>query len=119
MLLPLNSAFSYTYYDDDTEYESCELCQNNQTNLIKVDKNDENEIEEIDDDSFLYSVLKTEKQSCIIQNNNLNLENILSDYSKLSKVILFDDGSKQDNIVNLCTNNENTLAILRTVILLN
>lgn len=119
IVLPLNSAFSYTYYDDDTEYESCELCQNNQTNHINVDKNAGCEVEEIDDDSFLYSVLKTEKQFCIIQNSNINLESILSDYSQLFKIILFDGKLKQDNIVNVCENNENTLAILRTVILLN
>lgn len=119
IVLPLNSTFNYTHYDDDTENECCEVCQNNQVNHLKVDKNNENEVEEIDDDSFLYSVLKAEKLFCIIQNSNLNLENILSGYSQLFKIILFDGRSKQDNIVNLCINNENTLTILRTVILLN
>lgn len=119
LVLPLNSAFSSTFYDDDIEYECSDLCQNIHANNINIDKKDKDEVEveEIDDDSFLYSLSKKEKQFCIIQNCNLNLESILSTYPQIFKIILFDDKLKQKNNINTCVGNENTLVILRTVVL--
>lgn len=116
IVLPLNAVYSYTFYDDDVENECCELCQNIHANHINIDKKCEDE--EIDNDSFLYSSLIKEKHFCIVQICNLNLESILSTYSQIFKIMLFDVKSKQNNNnIDSCLNNENTLEILRTVIL--
>lgn len=119
LVLPLNSAFCSTFYDDEIEYECCELCQNSYANHINIDKKNEDEIEveEIEDDSFLYSLSKKEKQFYIIQNCNLNLESILSTYPQIFKIILFAGKLKQKNNIDTCPGNENTLVLLRTVVL--
>lgn len=117
LLLPLNSAFCSTFYDDDIECECCDVCQNIHVDNINIDKKDEDEVEEFDDDSFLYSIIKKEKQFCIVQNCNLNLESMLSTYPQIFKIILFDGKSRQNNNIGTCVGNENTLIILRTVVL--
>lgn len=119
LVLPLKPAFSYTFYDDDIENECCELCQNSHVNHINIDKKDEDEYEdeEIDNDSFLDSLIEKEKCFCIIQNCNLNLESILSIYPQIFKIVLFDDKLNQKNNIDTCMGNENTLVILRTVVL--
>lgn len=115
--LVLNAVFSYTFYDDDIECECCDLCQNIHADNININKKDEDEVEEIEDDSFLYSLFKKEKQFCIARNCNLNLESILRTYPQTFNIIIFDGKSKQKNNIGLCVGNENTLEILRTVVL--
>jgi hypothetical protein len=65
LVLPLHSAFSSTFYDDDIENECCELFQNSHAN--NINKKDEDEVEEIDDDSFFYSSLRKNQKNMILK----------------------------------------------------
>jgi hypothetical protein len=125
LVFPINSAFSHSLYDIDIECEQDdESYQHDRADNLNAYSNreiddEETDSAEIDEDCFLGSLNNSEKPCCILQTNKLNLENILNVVSKPSKIIQLDDKSYQSNIIDTSIEAGNTLANLRTVILLN